>query len=124
MSPYVTASAIYQREACSRTFEEDVAFHLMHGFVFSTPDYFIMGRPVSSQAHQSHITGQWVFSRDVCDCWHVFVLAGSITKAWDILPYDLPLMSYERGNDLRVLPLAVMRRLLSNHATSHALTTK
>ncbi len=97
-------------------------FHHMHGFVFSTPEYFVMGRPVNSRAGYELITGQYLFERAVCDCWHVFVAAGSITKAFGILPYDLPLMSYERCNDLRVIPLAVMRRIIANHATSHSPT--
>lgn len=64
-----------------------------HGFVFSTPDYFIMGREREGG-------------------WFIEGMAGDMSKAWSILPYDLPTLAFERfDNCLRSLPLSVVKRL-------------
>ncbi len=114
MTPFDQARAVYRKERCRRTFEEDLHAHLVGGFVFSTPDFFVMGRPVVSVAPPIAITDPRVsFARS--DCWHVFLLAGDIRKAWGIVPYDLPMMSFERKNELRFYPMTVIRRASARH---------
>src|SRR5689334_6772592 len=49
MTPFLQAAAVYEREPCARTFEEDLYLHLMHGTVISTPEVFAMVRPVFSR---------------------------------------------------------------------------
>ena len=110
-TPYELARAVYDSEPCARTFAEDLDWHLVNGFVFSRPDFFVMGRPVVSTAEPALIVGQHRFNSGACDCWHVYLMAGNITPAWAMLPWELPLLSFERGNELRIVPLASMRRL-------------
>ena len=102
MSPYQRARAVYASEPCARTFEEDMEHHLRHGFVFSTPDFFVMGRGVKSKADPRIIFNpEFNFGRELQDCWHVYLMAGDIAMAWGILPYPLPMFSLERRNELR-----------------------
>lgn len=103
---------VYDRGDCARTFREDLEAHLLNGFVFSRPDYFAMGRPVISTAAHAEIINPWHrFPSSDCDCWHVYLFAGNIVRAFSILPWPLPLFSWERGNELRFYPVTVIRRL-------------
>jgi hypothetical protein len=73
------------------------------GFVFSTPDFFIMGRP--------HERG---------DAWLIEAFAGDHEKAWGILPYELPYIVFERfDNNPRFYPMETLRRMtLPEHETA------
>jgi hypothetical protein len=63
------------------------------GFVFSTPDFFIMGREVDGG-------------------WFIEAMAGDMDKAWSILPYELSRIGFERfDNNLRWHPIETLRRL-------------
>ncbi len=114
MTPYEKALEVYHREPCARTFGEDLALHLMHGFVFSTPEYFVMGRPVKSEAHRSLVVNPgFTWDRQDCDCWHVYLMAGDMGQAWKCLPWRLPLISLERRNELRFYKLTDVERFVS-----------
>jgi len=47
----------------------------------------------------------------LCDAWHVYLMAGDIAKVWSILPWELPLITIERRNVLKVYSLDSIRRL-------------
>lgn len=112
LTPVERAAAVYQSEACARTFREDLEAHLLSGFVFSRPDYFIMGRPVIRTAEAALILDPWHhFPSAECDCWHVWLMAGNTVKAWDIMPWPLEWVSFERKNELRFYRTADIRRL-------------
>ena len=111
MIPFELAKGVYGLEPCARTFEEDLTWHHQHGFVFSTPSFFVMGRPVCSVAAPEFIVGQVDFPPDLCDAWHVYLMAGDISKVWSILPWELPLITIERRNVLKVYRLDSIRRL-------------
>lgn len=112
MTPYEQACKVYTTEPCARTFHDDLEAHMLNGFVFSRPDYFIMGRPVVRSAAPNLILDPWMrFPSRFCDCWHVYLFAGNIVKAWEILPFPLEWMSFERKNDLRFYRLEDIRRL-------------
>lgn len=114
MSPYEQARAVYGHERCARTFEQDRDLHFEHGFVFSTPTYFAMGRAVPRKGDPALIVDPGVrYHLEACDCWHIYLFAGDITKLPDLMPWALPWISIERKNELRFYPLAEMRRLLN-----------
>jgi hypothetical protein len=111
-TPYEQAKAVYAKEHNARSFEEDLHWHLLNGYVISRPDFFVMGRHVDSKAPPGLIVNpSWLFHPDTCDCWHVYLFAGDIARAFGIMPWELPLVSFERRNDLRFYPLASIRRL-------------
>jgi hypothetical protein len=115
LSPVERAAAVYEGDWCARSFRDDLTWHLVNGFVFSRPDFFVMGRPVVSGVDPALILGQHRFPSTICDCWHVYLFAGNIARAWDMLPWELPLVSFTRrkGLVLRIHKLTAMRRLTS-----------
>ncbi len=111
-TPYELAKEVYGKEYCPRTFEEDLQLHFTLGFVCSRPDFFIMGRPVDSTAPVPRIVNpRFHFPPPVTDCWHVYLAAGDLSKAWVFLPYYLPLMSFERKNQIKIYSLDRVQRL-------------
>ena len=102
MTPVEGAAAVYEREGCARTFREDLEAHLLHGYVFSTPSCFLMGRPVVKGADPVLIVNPWhVFERERCDCWMVYLCAGDMREAFVFAPYALPWVCWQRKNKLR-----------------------
>lgn len=66
------------------------------GFVFSTPEYFIMGRPHPERA----------------DTWFVEGMAGDCGRAWDILPWPMGWIAFHRfDSDLHLYRMEDIRRL-------------
>ena len=103
MRPIEWAASVYDREPCARTFTEDLEAHLLHGYVFSSPKYFWMGRPVYVAALESEIVNPWHNTWDKePDCWHYYLYSGSIAHAVQLTPYKLPWLSFERNNILRL----------------------
>ncbi len=116
MSPYEQMAAKYAAHPQARPFEWYVAHHARHGFVYSTPQFFVMGRPVRRDANAEHITEPtFLFQHDVCNCWFVHAMAGDLSRVWDILPWPLGWVAWERildGTlDLRFYPTERVRRL-------------
>jgi hypothetical protein len=107
MTTVEKAARIYQLEPCGGTFLSDLEAHLLHGFVFSRPDLFVMLRPVRLMfdadgrvCNKADIIDPWICHHDP-DCWHVALFAGNAARAWEFLPWDMPWMSFERKNVLR-----------------------
>ena len=124
MTPYWKAQQVYANEPCKRTFAHDLDLHLAHGFVFSTPEFFIMGRPVDKRGDPAKIvdpTVQW--PKEQCNCWHVYLMAGDPTKAWSIMPWPLGWFSFERNNDLRFYVAERIRRLSLGALDEHEVAT-
>lgn len=114
MTPFEQAAKVYDRESCVRSFTEDVELHFLHGFVHSTPDFFIMGRPVVRAAAPALILNpSHPFARAECDAWMVYLAAGDLGKAWQVLPWPLPWLVFERNNELRFVSADAIKRLSS-----------
>lgn len=100
MIPAVEAARVYEREPCSHDFEHDLYWHLIGGYVFSTPEYFIMGRAVDREAPEHLLL-------DVKNCfgapnaWLVWLGAGDMSKLPEVMPYWLPWIGFQRRNRLR-----------------------
>jgi hypothetical protein len=117
MSPYETIKALYDLRPEPQPFEAYVRGHLERGFVFSTPDFFIMGLPT---------TKEWLRSKGhsdtslKADTWFIFAMAGDTSKAWSILPYELPFLAWERdrphGKELHIYPIQRIRALCTPSA--------
>ncbi|MDP0496028.1 MAG: hypothetical protein Q7Q73_07435 [Verrucomicrobiota bacterium JB024] len=101
MTPYEQAKSLYDVGYRHRGFEEDFGVHLAHGYVLVTPEVFIMARPVWHKAAREAICNPYyVFPEAVRDCWHIYCMAGDVSKCWDYDPLpDLPFVSWERRNE-------------------------
>ncbi len=112
MTPFDQAAEVYEREPCASTFEQDLIAHMRNGYVFSTPRYFIMGRPVDSQAEDALLLNpEHKFER--IDAWLVWLYAGDIQQALSILPHDLPYVLFQRKNELRRYSLSRFKLFLA-----------
>lgn len=116
MSPYERVEALYIASPEARPFAWYVDYHHRHGFVFSRPDYFIMGRPVIKEADPSLICElTHRFPSGQCNCWFIFAMAGNMMRAWDIMPWPMPWFAWEREQggrrDLRFYPTERIRKL-------------
>jgi hypothetical protein len=113
MTPIEKCRMLYTADS-PRTFEEDVLAHLTHGYLFSTPEYLMMARPVWSAAPQQAINDVWTrFPNQVVDAWYVYAfaladdqgLAGLVKKLLRHIPFYLPLIAWERsGHPLTFFP--------------------
>ncbi len=119
MTPVELAAAVYQLEECARSFQEDLEAHLLNGYVFATPDFFVMGRVVRSSASPREIVNPWV-KFEQADAWLIYLMAGDVEKALQMLPYDLPRIGWERSNALRFWPLGKFRRNITCQLSRHA----
>jgi hypothetical protein len=136
MTPVEIAASLYQRYPQPRTFREDLEAHLIGGYVFSTPDCFLMARPVSSLASDEDVSDPWkAFEPYEQDAWMVWIAAGtmvSVKKHLTEPPYALPLTAWARKNRLRFHRTDQLTRTLcrlfstsyessSNHSSAHGL---
>lgn len=74
-------------------FEQDLGFYLCHGYVFCTPDRFLLAKPVRSSI------GEADWSPDDPDCWYVHYAAGHGALQWFMrqTPYPLPFIGWMRN---------------------------
>lgn len=102
--------ALYN-ENSPRTFSEDLQAHLVNGFVFSTPEMFLMFRPVRSTADPAEINDpRHHFKRSECDSWYIYAYATArktspqslVKKLLRYQPYALPLVAWEKARDQRL----------------------
>jgi hypothetical protein len=103
MTPLAQAFGVYLAHPTKRTFANDLAEHLKHGYVLGTPTGLVLGRPVPRDTDpQLIVTPEVSFDTKDCDCWHIWLGVGDWHSILlDHLPYHLPWMSWERRFILR-----------------------
>lgn len=119
MTPMDRIREFYQLHPQEQPFEWYLNWHLQEGFVFSTPEYFVMGRAIKVYANEATTThgidNFAIWERMEQNCWYVHAMAGNIDKCWEILPYPLGQVAFERTRngkrELTVLPTERIRRL-------------
>lgn len=95
MTPVEKIAALYEQHGGS--FREVLEAHLLHGYVYSTPDCFLIGRAVNSAAPLDEILDPWrTWEREQQDAWWVYAMAGDIRRAMKFTPYELPKIGFER----------------------------
>lgn len=92
--------------------------HYKHGYVFSTPDFFVMGRPVNSEWTPDLIcdpAALWDESYRPTlepDAWWLHGAAGKMEHIWGCLPYPLRWIGFERfDGECRFYAIDTVRRL-------------
>lgn len=74
-----------------------VTMHLNDGFVFSTPEFFVMGRPVRRDADPQLIRNPaFTWKRDSADAWWIHGMAGDMSKVIAFMPWPLKWVGFER----------------------------
>lgn len=118
MSPYLQLDLQYTKHPQKESFGWYISWHLEHGFVFSTPEYFIMGRPMhyfEKGKLRQDIENLTTHPLEKANLWYIHAMAGDMNKAWDILPYPLGYIAWERlregQRDLQITSTETLRRL-------------
>lgn len=97
VSPREQVEALYRRIPCERTFEYDCELHRATGYVIDLPDIFLMGRGVDRIANIQEIADpHCVFHEEQQDCWHIYAFAGDARRIWEVMPYPLPWVCWQR----------------------------
>jgi hypothetical protein len=107
------ARKVYADEESPRALAVDILLHIANpqGWVVSRPDLLILARPVRKDAKPEEILDAgWEFHE--ADCWHIYLVVGNASTAFQYLPFDLPWISFERKNKLRFYELTRVRSLL------------
>jgi len=105
-APSIQARRIYDREDTFRSFKDDLDLHLLNGYVISTPELFVMARPVPRIAARNAICDPAVtWPTYYCSCWHVHIYAGKLPLLFTLLPYELPYGSFQKRDRLRFYTL-------------------
>lgn len=127
MNPYQKIKQAYEAHPQEDPFEFYVSWHIRHGFVFSTPEFFIMGREVPKMVIEATQQVELrTFPRALWspDTWYIHAMAGDMKKAWSILPYPLPWIAFERirggARELTILPF----QKIYHHSHPHIDETK
>lgn len=110
MIPFERAFATYDAE---EDFWRDLHAHLACGYVHSTPDYFVMARPVLSTARPEEIANAFKTWSEP-DAWFIWLMAGDMTKAWGRFPFELPLIGFSRrGGKAKFLSFQAVKKRLA-----------
>jgi hypothetical protein len=100
MTAYDKLERVYTDNPREEPLENYVRWHLKHGFVFSTPDAFVMGRAVNKDAPKAEILGlAHLFPREECNAWYLFAASGDMGKMWKFLPFSLGWVCWTRIRD-------------------------
>lgn len=123
MTPIEEILALYTQYPQPQTFEEDLAAYLRTGYVFSTPEVFLMGRAIDKNSTAELIANPWhAFPREEQNCWLVFAasrIESNIFKSKQFLqfvPYYLSWLAFQRRG--KALKFYETPKLISK-CTSH-----
>lgn len=100
LSAYEKIEAEYERRPRQEPFLYYVRLYHARGFVFSRPDFFVMGRPVPRTADPARILeDREAFHGEKCDCWYLMAAAGNMARMWQVAPWELPWFCWTRLSD-------------------------
>ena len=110
MSPSVLqqALALYAKEDCTRTFEEDLTAFIHTGRVHITPTCILLAKAVPSTREYHEPWDTW--QPHECDAWLIWLAAGELTEFFQYAPYELPWLLWARRDRLRKWPYHLARR--------------
>jgi hypothetical protein len=91
MNILAQAKDLYDK--CGIDMNQDIATYAAHGYVFITPDSFLLGKAVNSKS-DVHPQDQW--NVEDADAWYIHMAIGKISRFWQYLPHPLPLVGWMR----------------------------
>ena len=115
-NPYLTAFEQYQTADREVSWTEAMDFHAQYGAVVSTPDYFVMARPVRFQwPDECHAALVPLRHGRETDTWHVWAVAGDLMALLDLAKrHKVDWLTYQRHGlqAVRRLPTCAIRQRL------------
>jgi len=97
MSPIDKLRSAYQRYSPHRSLEEDVGTFIRCHYLFATPHFVALGKPVKKGADKELIIQPgYVFPVSDADTWFLFAYAGRIMDLFAFIPFELRWLAWER----------------------------
>src|SRR5687768_819338 len=77
-------------------FRDEVEAFMLTGYVFSTPELFVMGKPVPKGAKIVSPWGSWPL--ESCDAWYIWLAVSSrgLLPLLELMPFPLPFVGFHR----------------------------
>jgi hypothetical protein len=92
MSILVKAKALYDK--CGIDMNKDIATYAAHGYVWISPNSFLLAKPVNSKS-ETPPADQW--NVEDADAWYVNMAVGcGVSEFINRIPYPLPLVGWMR----------------------------
>lgn len=88
MNPAIQASTHY-----GDRFEEILAWYMLNGYVYSSPEVFIMACEHNKDALIADIE---IKKLDKLDTWYIQYVAGDIKRIFDVCPFEKEFVVFER----------------------------
>jgi hypothetical protein len=110
---------VYDHESCRRTFREDLEAHLLHGLVISTSTFFMMGRYISTDMTEQMVCDPWCndLGGRTANLFHLYLMAGDIKEIFTYPLREVPWVSFERGNVLRIHSYSKLKKRCAKIST-------
>lgn len=106
---------LYRDTPQEQPFSFYLEWHLHFGFVFATPDYFVMGRCVNRADFDPDAPLLVQYDKEQSDAWYIHAFSGKMPKLWEIMPWPLPYIGWERiregKRELQFYDTATLMRL-------------
>lgn len=112
MTPLNELRGLYARYSPERDLGADMGWFLQCGYVFSTPDYIVMGKGIrrGSEVHLI-LDPTYIFPKDEIDTWFIFAFAGHEKDFLAFIPFELKWIAWQRrGACLRYWTLEHFRQ--------------
>ena len=112
MNPPDELRSLYNRFSRHRDFGSDLETFLALHYVFATPDYIVLAKPVIKGSPEADIIEPtFLFCLEQCDTWFIFACACSKKDFVAFIPFDLTWIAWQRsGARLRYWTLEHFRK--------------
>lgn len=79
-------------------FDTALLAHVLGGYVYCSPLCFLLARPVPHTEIPEAIENPWTnWKLEECDTWLVYAACGDLGQFFDVAPFDLDFIAYQRN---------------------------
>lgn len=106
MSPYERIWAFAQKRGIKdEEFTNRIGWFLLHGHIYASPTFFVMGRAVRRDWSMEEIVEcrTWRDREQNADTWYIDMITGDMEAAWRCLPYHLPWFAFQRRREKELI---------------------
>ena len=108
MNPYLSAHAAYISAERELSWSEALEIHLQHGAVISTPEAFVMARPVYASWPEENHLDPFLIAPPTLGAWHVWAAAGDVHELLRIARlYNVRSITFQRHGQQRLRRMSI-----------------
>jgi hypothetical protein len=117
MPPYLTAYHKYHERPPAIGWTHALDFHLQHGMILSTPDCFVMLRPIPDDAADADIIALKNWPIPSPTTWHIWMAAGNLTALLGLAKFHrIEHLTFQRRDErVRKCHVAALRPRASHN---------